>query len=442
MDSSAANGERAKKISGTTPDKGEVWLLQLSEQLPIDPDYRPMRTSEHAEELRHRGYQVRWFTGRFDHSRKRNREVHRRDLEVSPRFRLELLRGPTYAKNFSLRRILHHSLAAIDFLLQSCNCAIPRFAIISYPAPELASAAALVCRLKRVPYFVDVRDAWPTIFRSYFGSSGGWVVMPLVWWYSFLYFFVLRGAVGVVASSESLLRDAKRYWGFGDNPHPTLVSYIGSRAPTSPRLEIPDRFEPQCPLRVVFVGTLSNSYNIPLLLEIARQVRDAGETRIEFVIIGDGENSEAWRSEVERSALSFVHFRGWLGRTRLAEELCRCHVGVLLCCGETRAYSVPNKVSEYLAHGLALLSNMRGDVADLISEADVGMTISDDQAEVAVGWLLQIVSQPSRLVELRTRAIKLYNRGFDAGKNSARFVDFVENMVHSESEATEGVATR
>jgi len=285
--------------------------------------------------------------------------------------------------------------------------------VVSYPTPELAAAGALYCKFRKVPYVVDVRDAWPSIFKSYVSAQQRIFALPLIAWYALLYRIILSNSRGIFSSSSSMLLDASTYL---KPQHQNLIRrtfFIGYANPKLEHAPIPSHFSEQSPLRVLFIGSFGFSYDIPYLLQIARAVEDHGQTHIEFLLVGDGECRYDWEARARELKLSSVKFLGWLGEVEIQSVLLTSHVGAMLLGGEMTKFTVPNKLGEYLSRGLVILSNLEGEVESLLSEYDAGRTCTPNSAELVAQWLINLSIEPSLMQKLQLGALRLFQEHFE-----------------------------
>lgn len=137
-----------------------------------------MRAYLLARELSQRGHSVHWFTGRFDHTHKQQRESASSDFRINPDIEVHLLNGPGYRRNLSFARILHHRAVAAHFRSRAKQLPLPDCIVASHPSPELCRAGADVAGEHAIPLVVDVRDPWPESFIGIPSSSSQSISYP------------------------------------------------------------------------------------------------------------------------------------------------------------------------------------------------------------------------------------------------------------------------
>lgn len=389
-----------------------VWILQLAEPLPIDGDVRLLRSGILADELVRRGHQVEWFTGRFDHTSKKMRSESGM-VQLQSGLRLVLLSGIPYSTNVSIARILNHLMTGLHFLWISISRGKPDIIIVSYPSPELAWAGVLYSWIQHTPVVFDFRDAWPDIFLSYLSPILRVACAPLVFIYDLLLRLILRAKTVrlLTAPSKRLLQVATAHLA-SDSDVTARVFFLAYPPPDCAPTMRSMPFTKDEKMIVTYAGSLGQSYDIERLLQIARLLADRKEDRVEFQIAGAGERLPALREQARD--LSNVYFSGWLENSRLQDLLKRAHIGAMLIQGGTLDYTLPNKFGEYLAYGLPVISNVGGDVSEVLSEYNAGLQVSEQDNEAVASWLQHLAANPEAYNHCQGAAQRAFHDKFSA----------------------------
>jgi len=132
--------------------------------------------------------------------------------------------------------------------------------------------------------------------------------------------------------------------------------------------DLPDKFT------VVFAGNIGEAQDMPALLDAAERLKhNAG---IRWVIVGDGRKSEWLRSEVVRRSLDKqVLLVGRFPVERMPSFY--VHADALLVSlkrDPVFSMTIPGKVQSYLMAGIPLLGMLDGEGANVIREAQAGLT--------------------------------------------------------------------
>ncbi len=390
-----------------------VWLITIGEPLPIDDgDPRIMRSGLLARELISNGHEVVWWTARFDHTGKRHRPGPSK-RKLSDGTELRLLRSCGYGSNVSVRRWVDHVMLAMAFLFTSIGRRSPDVVIASLPPPELALVATLRCRsAHRV---VDVRDKWPDVLGA--GSLSrvkrvGFVVMAAA------ARAALRRADAIWASSEPYLTWGLAHAARGRRRADVVIPH-GYDAPDVR----PTRRGDDGPIELVFAGALTDWFDFGPVLDALGEVNRAG-IRARLTICGAGPQRE--RLEKLHQQRADVRLLGYLDRTGLWSVFGRSDLGIApYIASGALDDSLPNKIIEYCAAGLPVVTSLRGSARELIGSAGAGYQY-DDSTELAA-ILDQLHGDRQRLAQSRQRARALFDDRFTAAKVYGAAVQHLES---------------
>lgn len=140
------------------------------------------------------------------------------------------------------------------------------------------------------------------------------------------------------------------------------------------------------PLRIVYLGLMEKHRGIADLLVAARSLASAG-LPFRLDLVGDGRDSELFRRYAAELGLSAEHIV-WHGRLQHAEAIdvvSRAHVGVVPHQATAAWHStIPNKLFDYMAAGLSVVTSDAAPAARVIRETGAGLVYrSGDGAHLA-----------------------------------------------------------
>jgi glycosyltransferase involved in cell wall biosynthesis len=383
-----------------------IWVIVDYEPVPLlDGDCKYLRNGQLAMALANRGHTVTWWTGDFDHVRKRHRRQVSNNLAVQRGLTVRLLPSAGYRKNISFRRVLHNVRLASAFETQVAGEQPPELIFVCLHALELAEAVAAYATRNGVTLVVDVVDLWPDVFLTALPKairSVGRVLLQTEYRRARR---ILRSAAAVTAVSQTYLDWALnlsgRTRGGLDGVFP-----LGCSSPDGHDAQAIQTERSQLQLRhgltpdsfnVAFVGQLSHSYDLDTVLQAAKLLRGRYHGRLRFLIAGDGKD----RERLERSGRNSgnVTFTGWLPAPAVRAILGLSSAG-LAAYARHATQSLPYKIFEYMAAGLPLVSCLSGEVATMISTRRIGLQYTAGVPESLAGCLERLLDQPEECAEM------------------------------------------
>jgi glycosyltransferase involved in cell wall biosynthesis len=402
-----------------------IWLIQSGEPLPIQSGVRKMRTALLAEKLLERRHTVCWWSSAFEHQRKVWISERDKNFQIRPEFAIHVLRGTGYKKNFSFARYIDHRIVALKFKIQSKNYPKPDVIIASMPCYHLAYESMIYAQRNNIPLLVDIRDLWPDIFLHPLKNS----VLCLMGRFALALDFakltrLLRKAKALVAISNGCLE-----WGLKKIGRSSCkwdrVFYHGykKKIDVQPDSDSPNNLIEFKEKKIfLFVGTFGESYELRLILEVAKRFYNNGRNDIIFYLPGTGEQYESLKKE--SADLPFFFLPGWVEEKDLAKLLYASWAGIVPCRSIENA--APNKVFEYLSAGLPLISSLEGEIAQLIVRHNMGLNYRPGDAE----GLYQNIHKLALDSDLRKKMSANASQFFEKYGNADKIYD--EYAIHVE----------
>ena len=192
--------------------------------------------------------------------------------------------------------------------------------------------------------------------------------------------------------------------------------------PIEPPLQTPDsRF------RVIYYGSYIPNHGVEIIIEAARLLRDEA---IDFEMVGEGPDLPGAQSLAKAYHLNHVHFKRWLPREQLAQQIAEADV-VLGVFGLTQQNLLTNNnkiyegfamrkavitartpaLPEQLVHGVHLFLCERGDAASL-AEA-----------------IRALHADPSLRQRLAENGYRIFRAGFDVTHIGQQFAAHLEELL-------------
>ncbi len=426
----------AKLSTRRAPDSLDVWVVHAGEPIAgLDLGAPPHRYGMIVNALAAAGHNVTWWSSTYQHLTKRHRFDGPVSLSIGHGRSLRLLHtGPTYRKNVSPARVLHHRALAKAFRETVQHEQAPDVIVVSLPTPELAEAAVVYGQERGIPVIVDVQDPWPDVYLSVLPKRLHGLARTLLSHEYNRLTRTMEGASGITAVSDSFLSWAvshrTRDWNVPQQVFP--LGSLTNRAtdlPGQPSRAHSVRMRhgvPEGAHLVVFSGSFGHSYDFDTVVKCADLLQREGNHAIHFALAGDGDRMQDIR---RRSAhLSNMTLTGWLDPESLSDLLQTADVG--LCAYRKRAtQTLPYKCFEYMAAGLPQVSSLKGELANLLNAEGVGRAYEAGDPASLRSAVMSLVDGQKVRQQMGQRARLLFHQRFDAARIYPELVRFIEERA-------------
>lgn len=127
-------------------------------------------------------------------------------------------------------------------------------------------------------------------------------------------------------------------------------------------------------VEVIYLGLLEAPRGIGVLIEAARRCHEAG-VPVALTLIGDGRERPAFEQQARENGLGpeVIRFMGYLPNQKALELLQSADVGVVPhIANESWNSTIPNKLFDYMAAGLAVLSSDAKPAARIVRQTGAG----------------------------------------------------------------------
>ena len=290
-----------------------------------------------------------------------------------------LTRGDLYRRNVSVAGLINHWQIGRNFARESRSMPPPDLILCSFPTIELSLAASAPRARARHPHSAGCARF---VARHFSSACPALVARPRCVRCCGPYFAATRralsGADAIIAVSGGLpptgdLQVPAALAGRRIESTRWPTTCPGRRTRHAPQgLEVFRSFGVKSDCIVcLFAGTLGRTYDLAPVLECATGLARNTRSRFHFVICGDGERAREWRKRA--ADLPNMTFTGWLEQDAMRAALAAADIG-LAAYAQAAPQGLPNKVIEYLAAGLPVISSLRGETERLLSEDTCGIT--------------------------------------------------------------------
>ncbi|GIU83794.1 MAG: hypothetical protein KatS3mg008_0569 [Acidimicrobiales bacterium] len=289
---------------------------------------------------------------------------------------------------------------------------MPRPDVVFASSPQLlaGAAGALLAARWRVPFVFEVRDLWPDVL-VHMGTirRGGALHRSLAALERRLY----ERASLVVCLAEGVAEELRRR-----GVPARKIAFVPNGAD-------PDSMKPPAPkdilrrrlglppdrLIFVYAGAHGVANGLHLLLEAARELAGSHPEAL-FVLVGDGPAKESLVRQAEEMRLTNVVFRDPLPKSDVPALLGAVDVGVhVLADVELFRWGVsPNKIFDYMAAGLPIVTNTPGEVSDMVTTSAAGVATAPRELASGLSLMAALSDEERRSMGERGRRWLRENR--------------------------------
>jgi len=295
--------------------------------------------------------------------------------------------------------------------------------------PVFATAfAAIVARLKRVPYIVSVQDVYPESLLSQRRTAAR-ILAPLLRWIDER---VARNAAAVIVLSEtfaSIYRDDRRVDPSRVHVIPNWYRDDSQASPEAAR-EIRRRFAiADDHFLVVYGGNVGAAAGVEqLIAAVARTERPD----VRLLVAGGGAHLEACRELAARLAPAQVQFLSPWREDETAGVLAAADLLALPTAAEQSRYSVPSKLISYLLaeRPVLVVAEEDSELARIVRESAAGwLTPPADEHELAAAILRAVATSEAARREMGVRGRRYAQTHFSPERCVTRILEIIRSSA-------------
>ena len=354
-----------------------------------------------AEAFVRAGHQVVYWTSDFSHARKVARLQGCRVAGLQGRG-VQVNSIPTipYLRNVSLARIRSHCAYAKEWVrlstLQLSNPATlqhPSLIVSSCPTLSAAAAALKIGRALCAKVVIDVQDAWPETFERLAPKGLRWLAR--------LALTPLRMKARRIYREADLVTgvcDAYRSLTCRDDYFRAYLGIDSGEARSYALNKEQLRGPSSSKIRLVYAGGLGKTYDLKTLV---KAVEANKEMTLDVAGFGD------FASDCPR-----VKFHGALSAADLQKLFSTCDIGVIPM-NAASGVGLPNKIFDYAAAGLGVVSSLGGESAALLKRYKCGATYRPGDVASLTAAIRQVTTfergASRQMCEREFEAMKIYD---------------------------------
>jgi len=255
----------------------------------------------------------------------------------------------------------------------------------SSPQPLAALAGLRFSQVRGIPFWLEIRDVWPDSLEAATGKKGRLFYGLLKMLFTYLY----SRADKIIHLAEGTARLLAK----GGVPKTKFI-FLPNGADVSQFPE-PRRASQEEHTSFVYLGTHGPANGLETLVEAAGMV--GPKSGISFHLIGDGPAKKNLQILAKDLGCRHLEFHPVLSKQEAIQQLRKASAGLMILRDEPLFQEAvsPNKLFDYMAAGLPVVGNVRGEVGKIIQEAAAGLVARDGSAQALATTIREFSNLPS-----------------------------------------------
>ena len=400
----------------------KIWLVNPFDSLPGEY-FREGRYASLSRILVKDGHRVVWWTSDFFHVNKAYRTKNTNPFEGC---HVNYIHVPMYKKNVSFSRLFNHWVYGKNFLeLAEQTEELPDVIIASCPPIKSAANAIKFAHKYNIKCIVDIQDLWPELFEMVFPFKVGKLVLfPLKKYVDNIY----NSADAIMTVSQTY---KKRAISACKKEKPSFVLYLGVDLELFGKVDVNKisllEKKKKGQFWVTYIGTIGRCYDVKTILNTAESLK-VSHRNIRFLIAGNGPQLNEMKTIVKNKNLTNCRLLGFINFENMVALLKQSDIGLNAYVKKAKN-SFPNKVFDYMAAGLPIISSITGELENLLKAEQIGMQYTAGNAVSLTEAVLYLYKHSEYRRLLGENAQRFVKEKFDRGKEYSKVVDFLQNVV-------------
>lgn len=293
------------------------------------------------------------------------------------------LSAGSYAAN-DWRRVASMGVFALGVFAHLLTRRSPRKnSVVIGSSPHLfaALAAWAAAWVRRLPFVFEVRDLWPESYIEMTGKGGGIEIRIMR---SIAHLLYRRADLVIVLAKpneERVVAAGVDPWRVVTIPNGVDLGQFDEETGRV-TIAVPGWFT------FVYAGVHGPANGLEVVVDACALLAAEGDDTIRVVLVGDGPVKSSLIARARSAGLSNLTFYDPVPKDEVPALLRSADAGLMILAPvELFSYGVsPNKLFDYLAADLPVLTNVPGLVANIIEDADAGLEVPPgDPAALAAG---------------------------------------------------------
>ncbi|MDG2049826.1 MAG: glycosyltransferase family 4 protein [Myxococcota bacterium] len=407
-------------------------ILFISHYFPPEVNAPASRTHEHCRQWVSAGHDVTVVTGVPNHPYGKlfpgfkNRWIQEEMVDGIRVLRTWML---LTANSGFLKRILNFVLFGLTAAWASRRIKAPDVVIATSPQFFCGLSGALVARLKRRPFILEIRDLWPKSIVELDQLKEGPALRTL----EVLERWMYREADGIVVNTQAFIEHITSAGVPRERIELVYNGIDANRFQPRPRdEELEKEFDLEGRTTVAYIGTLGLAHGLAAVIETADALR--GEKEILFLLIGGGAEGDRLEKLIAERQLSNIRLIGLQPRDRMPAWIATVDI-LLVCLRDLPVFEtvIPSKIFEFLAQQRPVIVTARGEIARMAQEADVALVTEPENPQALADAIQHVRAHPIEAQRRAAAGAQWVQEQFQREHLAQKMLQFVEKTLEMRS---------
>ena len=405
-------------------------ILYLSQYYPPEMGAPASRVSELAKYWSKMGQRVTVITGMPNHP----------DGVIHPTYKWEYFKEEKTLGVHVLRVFLYATankgvvkriISFLSFMITSLILGLLKshtdIVIATSPQLFVGLSGLIIAKMKKKPFVFEVRDIWPQSAVELGVIKNKYVIRAMEMLENILYskanmiIIAVKGMKEILVSkgvSENKIRYIPN--GIDEERFNMNKKYHILRK----KHQLKDKFI------IGYIGTIGLAHGLQIIPKAAAKIRNS---KVHFVIIGDGAEKDELLQTIKSYNLKNVSFLGIMAREYIPSILEEIDLGFihLKCIPFFENAALPSKLFEIMAAGKPILAGISGIVSDFIKENDIGYIFKQDDVESLVNTIENILKENKDILKEKGRKGKnIAIRDFNRKELAEKYITYLNDCLY------------
>ena len=179
---------------------------------------------------------------------------------------------------------------------------------------------------------------------------------------------------------------------------------------------------------VLYAGTIGLAHGLQTILDTAALCLKVGQSRIRFVLAGDGAERAQLQAEASRRQLTNVLFISSVPKRDLP-SLLNAADAILVCLRNLKIFEgvVPTKILEGMSCAKPILGAVAGEAARLVRSANAGVCVGPENPQGMCNAIISLIADPAECVEMGRRGRQFIQLNFCRKRRAAQLQAWLES---------------